>query len=525
MPGRPRVSVGAHFGEGVLKEIVAAQDVRIGMFVSELDRPWLESPFLLQGFLVEDQATLDQLRSVCRFVYVDRARSAGDAWRAPAPEADADTPERNPSLASFQVPSEVRRRPTDFFALLRSLRGANREQAADEGGTSSAPWCHIYPDAPTARPQGVAESRPDDYLAGASGRPLITGSSASARRGSARLTVDDDGRGSGVGGVGMVHTAPTVPVEEEIVAALPLVDEAHMLLEQVAQDVQRSLNPDLERLRGVVSELVLSVARNPDALVWLSRLRQTDQYSYDHSLDVSAHVMIFGRYLGLGEESIAALGMAGMLQDVGKLRLPVRLLQKAGPVSPREYEIFKTHVEYSLQVLADSPHATPQVLEIVARHHERCDGSGYPHGLKGNEVGLMGEIAGICDIYCAMTRERPYGEAASSQSALDAVRAQRGTCFSESTVDQFVQCIGLYPVGTLVELNSGEVAVVVAQNRIRRLKPRVMILLGPDKKPNPYPHTLDLLYDLPSATGEPYAIIRALPPGAYGVEPSEFYLA
>jgi hypothetical protein len=92
-------------------------------------------------------------------------------------------------------------------------------------------------------------------------------------------------------------------------------------------------------------------------------------------------------------------------------------------------------------------------------------------------------------------------------------------------VDQFVQCIGLYPVGTLVELNTGEVAVVVAQNRIRRLKPRVMILLGPDKQPNPYPHTLDLLYDLPSATGEPYAIVRALPPGAFGVEPSEFYLA
>lgn len=508
-----------------MKEIVAAQDVRIGMFVSELDRPWLESPFLLQGFLVEDQDTLDQLRSVCRFVYVDRARSTGDAWRPPAPEPTADAASRGASLASFQVSAEVRRRPPDFFALLRSLRAANRTPPADEGGVSAVPWCHIYPDPPASRPQVAAEARPDDYATGSSGRPLVTGGGASARRGGGRLTADDEVRSGGAGPVGMVHLEPTVPVEEEIVTALPLVEEAHTLLEQVAQDVQRSLNPDLERLRGVVSELVLSVARNPDALVWLSRLRQTDQYSYDHSLDVSAHVMIFGRYLGLGDESIAALGMAGMLQDVGKLRLPVRLLQKAGPVSPREYEIFKTHVEYSLQILADSPHASPQVLEIVARHHERCDGSGYPRGLSGSAVGLMGEIAGVCDMYCAMTRERPYGEAASSQAALDAVRAQRGTRFSESTVDQFVQCIGLYPVGTLVELNTGEVAVVVAQNRIRRLKPRVMILLGPDKQPNPYPHTLDLLYDLPSATGEPYAIVRALPPGAFGVEPSEFYLA
>ena len=318
---------------------------------------------------------------------------------------------------------------------------------------------------------------------------------------------------------------PSALLEEEIVAAFPLVERAQSLLAQIAQDVQRSLNPDLERLRGVVSEMVLSVARNPDALLWLARLRKTDQYSYDHSLDVAAHVMIFGRYLGLGDESIATLGMAGMLQDVGKLSMPERLLQKIGPVTPREYEIFKTHVDFSLQILSASPQATPQMLEIVARHHERCDGSGYPHGLKGDAVGLMAEIAGLCDVYCAMTRERPYGEAASSQAALDTVRAQRGIRFSESTVDQFVQCIGLYPVGALVELNTGEVGVVVAQNRIRRLKPRVMILLGPDKKPNAYPHTLDLLYDQGSATGVPCAIVRSLPPGAFGVEPSEFYLA
>ncbi len=502
-----------------MKEIVAAQDLRLGMFVSELDRPWLESPFLLQGFLVEDQETLAQVRDVCRFVYVDRARSSGDAWRpTPAPAAAV---ERVASPGAFQASSQSRRRPLDFFALLRSLRSAGRggqpDLAPQAGDPVRAPWLHIYPETRGGDPAVAGEAEAADYLPGAAARLLVTGSTPPRRPRSGRPG-DDDGRLAAAG-------APAVPVEEEIVAALPLVDRAQSLLAQIAQDVQRSLNPDLERLRGVVSEMVLSVARNPDALLWLARLRQTDQYSYDHSLDVAAHVMIFGRYLGLGDESIAALGMAGMLQDVGKLRLPVRLLQKTGRVSPREYEIFKTHVDFSLQVLSASPHATPQMLDVIARHHERCDGSGYPQGLKGEAIGLMAEIAGICDVYCAMTRERPYGDAASSQVALDAVRAMRGSRFSESIVDQFVQCIGLYPVGTLVELNSGEVAVVVAQNRIRRLKPRVMILLGPDKQPNPYPHTLDLLYDLPSATGAPYAIVRALPPGAYGVEPSEFYLA
>ncbi len=510
-----------------MKEIVATQDLRIGMFVSELDRPWLESPFLIQGFLIADEDALEQVRQECRFVYVDRSRSAGDAWRsAPVEKADPSA-DRSAALSTFQVTPEARRRPLDFFALLRSLRSQSGSVATDPGtleGGGAAPWFHRYPDASGVPPRGVAEGLQGESTnqAGAS-RPLIYDQRPGRATGSARDA--DELRSAPGGPAGMVYAQSVVPLEEEIVTTLPVVSRAHALLEQIARDVQSSLNPDLERLRGVVSEMVLSVARNPDALLWLVRLKQTDQYSYDHSLDVAAHVMIFGRALGLGEDSITSLGMAGMLQDVGKLRLPVRLLQKFGPLSPREYQIFKAHVDYSLQILAAAPHATPQILEIVARHHERCDGSGYPAGLRGEAIGLMAEVAGICDVYCAMTRERPYGEAASSQVALDVVRAGRGSSFSESTVDQFVQCIGLYPVGTLVELNSGEVAVVVAQNRIRRLKPRVMILLGPDKKPNAYPKTLDLLYDPPCATGEPYVISRALQPGSFGVEPSEFYLA
>lgn len=511
-----------------MKEIVAASDLRIGMFVAELDRPWLESPFLMQGFLIEDEETLAQLRGLCRFVHVDRTRSVGDAWRA-ADELKADPRlERTATLGSFQAPADARRRPVDFFGLLRSLRsmgkGTDSAGASARGAQDMAPWVHVYPDAAGQRgPAVLGEAEAPDYPGRAAGRPLITSEESRPRGAGIRPRSD---RVAGAAGTvsGFTYLEPTVTLEEEIVTALPLVNRAHGLLAEIALDVQRSLNPDLERLRGVVSEMVLSVARNPDALLWLARLKQTDQYSYDHSLDVSAHVMIFGRYLGLGDESIGHLGMAGMLQDVGKLKLPPSLLQKSGSLSPREHEIFRSHVDFSLQILSKSSGVSLSMLEIVTRHHERCDGSGYPRGLKGDQVGLMAEIAGLCDVYCAMTRERPYGEAASAQVALDAVRAQRGVGFSESTVDQFVQCIGLYPVGTLVELNSGEVAVVVTQNRIRRLKPRVMILLGPDKKPNSYPHTLDLLYEQPTATGRPYAIVRALPPGAYGVDASEFYL-
>lgn len=509
-----------------MKEIVAVQDLRGGMFVSELDRPWLESPFMLQGFLIEDEATLTQIRQLCRFVYVDRIRSVGDAWRA-APEASTGAPaERLPAhLGTFVVKPDLRRQPLDFFALLKSLRGMKGDAVALPGDDASAaaPWFRLYPQAGAPRSQGVGEPAPGG--AALQALHLLPTVHAERPARAAGRSAGDEAGGGASGPAGMSFVEPSASLDEEIVAALPLVTRAQALLAEIAKDVQSSLNPDLERLRGAVSEMVLSIVRNPDALLWLLRLKKTDQYSYDHSLDVAAHVMIFGRALGLGEDSITTLGMAGILQDIGKLRLPPRLLHKTGALSPREYEIFKTHVDFSLHILAACPHATPQILEIIGRHHERCDGSGYPAGLKGDDVGLMAEVAGICDVYCAMTRERPYGVAVSSQDALDFVRGLRGKRFSVSIVDQFVQCIGLYPVGTLVELNSGEVAVVVSQNRIRRLKPRVMILLGPDKKPNAYPQTLDLLYDPSCATGEPYEIARALPPGAFGVEPSAYYLA
>jgi hypothetical protein len=134
-------------------------------------------------------------------------------------------------------------------------------------------------------------------------------------------------------------------------------------------------------------------------------------------------------------------------------------------------------------------------------------------------------MAGIVDCYSAMTRARPWGDALSPQQALEEINKLRDGWFSASVVDAFIQCVGLYPVGTLVELSSGEVAVVIGQNRIRRLKPRVLVLLAPDKSPNKHPAPIDLLFDPMSPDGSPYAIRRALPPGAHGIDPQEFYLS
>ena len=441
-----------------MNQTISTRDLKIGMYVVEIDRPWTETPFMMQGFLLQNVEQVRALQQCCREVVIDRARSTGDQFSAKVIEKDGPLlgsdgrPRQHPDVTESRV--EAQR----FLKVARSFKGK------------------IH----TTRLPHVPRIRSED--------------------GRSRL-------------------------ESELLYSAPIVDDIYRVLRETRLAIDANGTIDVERIDGLVGEMASGVQRNPDALLWLSRLKRTDQYAYDHAVNVSVHAMVFARFVGLSGAEVRQLGTAGLLQDIGKLRLPARLLHKIGALSPREYEIFKTHVDFSLHILAACPHATPQMLEIIERHHERCDGSGYPAGLKGDDVGLMAEIAGVCDVYCAMTRERPYGAAVSSQDALDAVRGLRGKRFSVSIVDQFVQCIGLYPVGTLVELNSGEVAVVVSQNRIRRLKPRVMILLGPDKKPNAYPQTLDLLYDPSCATGEPYEITRALPPGAFGVEPSAYYLA
>ena len=164
------------------------------------------------------------------------------------------------------------------------------------------------------------------------------------------------------------------------------------------------------------------------------------------------------------------------------------------------------------------------MLGIIAAHHERFDGTGYPRGLAGMRIPLSAEIAGIVDTYCAMTRDRVYRDAVSSQRAMETLNQLRGTQFRDALVDQLLQCIGLYPIGTLVELNTGEVGVVVQQNQVRRLQPRVLVLLAPDKTIDRFPRTLDLIMQPLAHSGEPYRIVQALPPNAHGIDPADFFL-
>jgi len=508
-----------------VKEIVATVDLRVGMFIVELDRPWLDTPFLMQGFLIEDGQTLQQLQDLCRFVYVDWQRSVGEYNKALKPESVAVV-RAQPETATIRVRRDELTPPArrNFVDVLRWLRSGGVPPEAEQ-----TTQIHLHADEPrrSSYGAGLRQDR-ENHLAqeglvkslvsrffGPAGREGGGGRDARHHCDEEELVFDDGSDQERI---------EFIAVEDELIDAEPIFGEAQTSVQQLVTDAHHNLSPDLERVRSSVEDMMHSVVRNPDALLWLTRLKRTDQYAYDHALDSSVLLMVFSRAMGLEAEEMTRLGVAGLMQDIGKVRLPSRLLKKSGSITKLEREIFRTHVDYSLAILRESDENDPTLLSIVARHHERFDGSGYPEGMRGDSIGLYGQMAGIVDCYSAMTRDRPWGDALSPQEALEKINKMRATWFSESVVDAFIQCIGLYPVGTLVELNTEEVGVVIGQNRVRRLKPRLLMLLGPDKTPNKHPVTIDLLYDPLTPNGELYVIRRALAPGAYGIDPQEFYL-
>jgi HD-GYP domain-containing protein (c-di-GMP phosphodiesterase class II) len=314
-------------------------------------------------------------------------------------------------------------------------------------------------------------------------------------------------------------------VEEEVAPARAAFDRTSEMLDKLAADVWAGHPVQIERVEEVVDEMVESMVRNPDALMWVSRLREQDINTYGHGLQVAVYLVAFGRHLGFPREQLSQLGTIGLLLDIGKTRLPRALLEKQGRLTSEEFEAVKGHVAQGLDILAATPNWPVDVIEGIAQHHERMNGSGYPGGLKGDQIGIFGRMAGISDCFAALTKTRPYAEAASSYDALRSITGWGGEYFHAPLAEQFVQAIGVFPVGSLVELSTGEVAVVVSHNKVRRLKPRVLLLTAPDKSPSAYPIMVDLLYDPLLGGEEPAFIRRSLPTGAYGLNPRENYLS
>lgn len=547
---------------------IAVQDLRLNMFVVELDRPWLDTPFLLQGFLIDDQVELDTLARYCNYVYVDLELSSPSvamdirvadanfgrlsAEARPMPNAIAHEPPTSPTTiihahsAPNSVPAPAAPAPLEPpMRRSKSASAAKKPLEYEEprtrilGAAAPRPPRRYKPrtDASVSREtrqrfrQMVKQTAnsPKDNDQGMLERMLfwITDHLAQSRELEQHRRTIQQIPELKSSGIKLTRYEVRRPMEAELPRARHAFKSGETALNALIEDIRHGNTLDMDAVAGAVDSMVDSVLDNPDAMMWIARLREEDIQVYHHGVRVALYLVALGRHLGFPRQELSYLGQIGMLADVGKTKIPRALLEKPGLLSAAEFGLVKEHVNLSLHILNSGPALPPQVLQGISQHHERIDGSGYPNQLKGDKISIYGKMAAIADSFAALITPRPYAKASAPQDALMNLYEWSGTSFHEPLVEQFVQAIGVFPVGSLVELSSGEVAVVIAHNRVRRLEPRVLVLSEPDKTPLEVPIERDLYQESKDSRGrqkKSLRIVRGLPAGTHGFKLQDYYL-
>jgi putative nucleotidyltransferase with HDIG domain len=300
-------------------------------------------------------------------------------------------------------------------------------------------------------------------------------------------------------------------LEEE----LPHAKESYTKLQEnffgVLHEVKKSDFLDVEQIRPQVEACVESIVNNPSALFWLSRIKNRDVYTAEHCLRVCILAVSLGREMGVSRADLDTLGLAGLLHDVGKMKVPDAILNKPARLDDDEMDIMRQHSILGAELLMTKQGLPDIVAQVALLHHERISGEGYPRKLSGTRIPLFARLVSIVDAYDAMTSERCYKDAMTSMDALSILYKCRGTDYDEPMVEAFIRLIGIYPPGSLVELNSGEVALVISNNQ-SRLRPLLMIRLDAEKAPVPR-----RMVDLSNVENAGLTIVRSLPGSAYGL--------
>ncbi len=360
--------------------ILNPEELRLGMYVSYLDRPWGETDFPFQGFRVDSEQELNQLRESCEYVFVD--------------------PVRSDSRTGYH----------EYFE--QKARAVKPEEQAEATAGSKE-----YEDAhPTEQEFPAAKAAHAEF------RKAVIATYEQARAG----------------------------------------------------DLQ-----DLAVLKKARVPLVESIERMPDALLYLVRTQPAGDYLYRHAVACAVLAAAMGRHMGFPRGMLETLALGGALLDVGKTRTPSELLNRSSALSLSSGELhqLRRHVEYSVEIISKADPDNGQLEELVAAHHERHNGSGYPHSLAGNSIPMLGRIAALVDMFDAMISERSYGRRATPYEAMRYLKSQRDEDFDASLVNEFALAFGYYPTGSLVELSTGQVGFVIQQNKEAQLQPRVYVVM------------------------------------------------
>lgn len=273
-----------------------------------------------------------------------------------------------------------------------------------------------------------------------------------------------------------------VPFKEEIKVATEVKKQAHNVVKGYLEDARAGKTLDSEAVKNQASDMVDSILRNDNALISLTRLKSFDEYTFTHCVNVAVLVTSFAKRLGFNRNRLERLASGGLLHDVGKMMIPDEILNKPGKFTPEERQIVNNHPVYSAEILEKSPDIESDSIRLAFEHHERLDGTGYPRGLKTEQLHIDTNIVSICDVYDALTSARVYKPGFPLPKALQIIKENAGRDFKENLVDVFINIVGAYPVGSVVELNTGELAVVTEINDEDSSKPWVIIVTDWKKK-------------------------------------------
>jgi putative nucleotidyltransferase with HDIG domain len=312
-----------------------------------------------------------------------------------------------------------------------------------------------------------------------------------------------------------------IAFRDEAVRAVKVRDEANQIAHEVLAGVRMGKQVDIEKLEPVVQEMTESILRNGNALVSLCRVKDKDDYTFLHSVSVCALLVSFCRAVGMEKSNIQLVGIGGLLHDIGKMKVPNAILNKPGKLTDEEFVQMKSHVAASMEILSLTPGIQPDSILVAHQHHERHDGSGYPLKLKGDEISRIGQMAAVCDVYDAITSDRCYHKGMAPHDALRKILEWSKYHFNPDVAQQFIRTIGIYPVGTLVMLESGKIGIVHDQNEGGSLlQPLVRVVF--DSKTGSYVTPADVDLSKPLGHGGGNRIISHELPEKWGIDLSRF---
>lgn len=314
-----------------------------------------------------------------------------------------------------------------------------------------------------------------------------------------------------------VESAPGEPpparveTKAELVRAARICATARAAVTSMFQEARMGQAVDAAAAAPLVAEIAGSVMRNPGALISLARLKTKDDYTYMHSVAVCALMVALGRELGLDEAMIRDVGTAGLLHDIGKMAVPLEILNKPGKLTDTEFVAVRAHPEEGWKMLQQGRGVSEVALDVCLHHHEKVDGSGYPHRLAGDAISLVAKMGAVCDVYDAITSDRPYKAGWPPTDSLRKMTEWANGHFDPVVFRAFVKAVGIYPLGSLVRLQSGRLGVVVAQTGKSLLTPQVKVFFSARSNAHIHPEVVDL--DLP---GCPDRIVDYEDPARWG---------